>query len=230
MLREALGVPLQGDRWWKKLLLGGGCLVISFGIVPLWVLLGYLIRFTDGLVEDSDEIPPSFEYWGLLMSRGLGAFGICVFYLFVPTVVLLVGVFVLLIAPVNNSVSPAQARLPLTVAAAIYPFALYALPAALLHYAAVDKFRAGFSVGQLRRLWFSWAYARSWLVAAILVVVLHLLSIPVALTAIGVLAVPSLLFYSYVVATYVIASETRETLRELSDDALPSETRPDARR
>jgi hypothetical protein len=212
MLREALGVPLKGDRWWKKLLVGGGCLAISFGIVPLWIVLGYLIRLTDAVVEDSDEMPPSFEYWGLLMSRGVRAFGICVVYLFVPTVVLLAGVFVLLIAPVNNSVSPAQARLPLTVAAAIYPFALYALPGALSNYAVVDRFRAGFSIDHLRRLWFSWAYARSWLLAVVVVIVLHLLSIPVALTAIGVLAVPLLLFYSYVVATYVVASGTRETL------------------
>jgi len=220
MIRKALRVPFADGRGGKRLFIGGGLLIVSFGIVPLVIVLGYLVRFVEAIVEDREDFPPSFEYWGLLMSSGVRAFGIAVAYLFVPVVALVWGTFLYLIAPYNNSVTVAQARLPLTVAAVLLPVAFYLLPAALLRYSVDGRFGAGFS-SRLVRFWFSLAYLRSWLVCMVLVIVLHLCALIVALTAIGVLAVPAVFFYSYLVGMYVLTTGTRDLLEDISTNTRP---------
>lgn len=212
MLKEALQAPLESDQWWKRLAVGGGLLTISFGIVPLWVLLGYVERFVEGILDRDTHGAPSFDYWGLLMSRGIRAFGICLLYLIVPTVCVLAAGLLLAIAPVNNSVAAADARPPLTAAAVLYPIALYTLPAALLNHTVDERFRAGFAIRELRTLWFSRSYAWRWLVAMAVVVVLHLCAVFSVLTAIGIPLAPILIFYSYLVAAYVITTGVSEQL------------------
>lgn len=212
MLKEALRIPLEGRKWWKQLAIGGGLLTISFGIVPLWVLLGYVERFVEQALDSDTQSSASFDYWGLLMSRGVRAFGISVIYLVVPTVFMLAGALLSAIAPVNNSVTATDARPPLTVAALLYPIALYTLPAALLNHTFDGRFRAGFSIRQLAPLWLSWSYARSWLVAMVLLVVLHLCAVFSVLTALGIPLAPVVIFYSYLVAAYVIATGVSERL------------------
>ncbi|MFW6434979.1 MAG: DUF4013 domain-containing protein [Halovenus sp.] len=209
MFKEAILVPLEGERWLGRLLIGGGLLFISFGIVPLWILFGYLVRFIEAVLEEDKEFPPSFDYWGLLMHRGGKAFAIFVVYVFVPTVLALIGGAYLFFAPVNDSITPAQARPPLTAAAVLYPVTLYAFPAALLEFARHDRVRAGFSPRRLGRHWFSWKYAWYWLLAVVAVLTIHALAVLVALTAIGVVAIPSILFYSYLVGTYLLTTGTR---------------------
>lgn len=219
MLREALRVPLADDRGVRRLCVGGGLLAISFWIAPLVLVLGYLVRFVQTVVEDRDELPPSFEYWGLLMSSGVRAFGITVVYLFVPMAVMVWGVFLYLIAPVNDSVTVAQARPPLTAAAVLFSVAFYLLPAALLTYSIDGRFRAGFSPRLLGRFWFSWAYLRSWLLAVVLVSLLHLAAAVVVLTAIGVLAVPVIAFYSYLAGMYLLTVGTSDLLDDIDPSA-----------
>lgn len=212
MLKEALQAPLENDQGLKQLAIGGGLLTISFGIVPLWVLLGYVERFVEETLDSDTRGAPPFDYWGLLMSRGVRAFGICLIYLIVPTVCMLAGGFLLAIAPVNNSVAATDARAPLTVAAVLYPIALYTLPAALLNHTVDERFRAGFAIRELHPLWFSGSYARGWLVAMAVVVVLHLCAVFSILTAIGIPLAPILIFYSYLVAAYVITTGVSEQL------------------
>ncbi|QCC52309.1 DUF4013 domain-containing protein [Halapricum salinum] len=221
MIKEALRAPLAGERRWKRLAIGGGWLAVSFGIVPLWVVLGYVVQFAEAVAEDRSDVPPSFEYWGLLMSRGVRAFGISVVYLFVPAAFAIYGAFLYFIAPFNESFTTARAHEPLAIAAVLFAIAFYLLPAALLTYAIDGRTRAGFSPRQLVRFWVSWTYLRSWLLSVSLVVALHLCAIAVALTAIGVLAVPVVIFYSYLVGMYVLTTGTSSLLADIDTRTRP---------
>ena len=203
---------MTGERRWKRLAIGGGWLAVSFGIVPLWVVLGYVVQFAETVAEDRSDVPPSFEYWGVLMSRGIRAFGICVVYLFVPATFAIYGAFLYFIAPFNESFTTARAHEPLVIAAVLFAIACYLLPAALLTYAIDGRVRAGFSPRRLVRFWVSWTYLRSWLLSMSLVVALHLCAVLVALTAIGVLAFPVVIFYSYLVGMYVLTTGTNDLL------------------
>jgi len=220
MIRKALRAPLADGRGGKRLLIGGGLLTLSFGIIPLVMVLGYLVRFVEATVEDREDFPPSFEHWDLFMSGGVRAFGIAVAYLFVPLSVMLWGAFLYGIAPYNNTITVAQARPPLIAAAVLFAVAFYLLPAALLRYSVDGRFRAGFSP-RLAGFWFSLAYLRSWLICMLLVIVLHLCAIVVALTAIGVLAVPAIVFYSYLVGMYALTTGTSELLEDISTNTRP---------
>jgi hypothetical protein len=70
-------------------LIGGGSLIFSFLIVPLFFVSGYLVRALRAGMEGASE-PPVFDDWGELLTEGLVAAVIGFIYQLVPLIVFVV--------------------------------------------------------------------------------------------------------------------------------------------
>lgn len=88
---DAITYPMESDDWITTILIGGVLSLLSFLIVPIFLVFGYQIRVVRARL-DGDPVPPTFGDWGELLADGLKAFVIYVIYLLVPTIVFVVTV------------------------------------------------------------------------------------------------------------------------------------------
>src|ERR1700694_525441 len=62
-LGEALTFVVRSDRWIRKLLAGAACLLFSWLIVPVLLLLGYTVEGARGVRAGARELPPWDRRW-----------------------------------------------------------------------------------------------------------------------------------------------------------------------
>jgi hypothetical protein len=88
-IEALLRYPLQSDEWLSTVLIGGIALLLSFLVVPLFVVAGYGVRALRAGMDRAAE-PPVFDDWGSLLKEGFVASVIGFIYQLVPTVVFFV--------------------------------------------------------------------------------------------------------------------------------------------
>ncbi|WP_336339184.1 DUF4013 domain-containing protein [Haloarcula brevis] len=216
MFQEALQYPRDGDSAVKTIAIGGVLLFLSFLVVPVFFVLGYIAR-TLRSVLDGDAEPPVFDDWGDLGMDGLKVFVIGFAYSLVPTAIALAAVVAsgatLGLGGSGSGSGLAVGLIVLVAGLAVTVLSLavaYVLPAAIVAYVRSDNIAAAFAPSELRRFAFSRTYATGWLVAfgisLLAGVVIGLLNAVV----IGAVLAPFVTFYANVAGAYAVGTAVRE--------------------
>ena len=212
MISASLGYLRDSDDAIKTTAIGGVLLLLSPLLIPVFLVLGYLMRVLRGTADGNDE-PPVFDAWGDLLVDGLKAFVVTFVYSVLPLAVLaVVGVFgvgTVLIGAGDSALAGligGTLVLVLALVALVVSVAgVYVTPAALSNYAETDRVSGGFAFGTIWTAITTKAYAVGWLYAFAVILAGSL--------AIGVLSVVPVLgtiagvfvqFYAVIAAYYIV--------------------------
>ncbi|MFC6752995.1 DUF4013 domain-containing protein [Halorubrum tibetense] len=212
MISASLGYLRDSDDGIKTTAIGGVLLLLSPLLIPVFLVLGYLMRVLRRTTDGVDE-PPVFDDWGDLLVDGVKAFVVTFVYSVVPLVALaVVGVFgvgAVLIGGGDSALAGIVGG-TLVVALTLVAFAVsiagvYVTPAALSNYAGTGRVSDGFALATIWTVITKKAYAVGWLYAFAVILAGSL--------AIGVLSVVPVLgtiagvfvqFYAVVAAYYIV--------------------------
>lgn len=225
MFEDALRYPWTGEDRLETIVVGGVLGLLGFLVVPVFLVLGYLVRVVRR-VGEGDEAPPAFDDWGKLLVDGLKAFVVALVYGLVPAVVLTVAALALFVpatfveetgpgapAETGTTVDPVGLVVALAVVAlalGVTLAALYLLPAGVAALARTGRFGAAFSPSELRRIGLSGRYATGWLVAVGISILASVVAGVLAATVAGAVLVPFVNFYGNVAGAYAIGRGVRE--------------------
>jgi len=81
---EAFRYPFQKG---VNILIGGVLYLLSFLIIPAFLIEGYFVRVMADTIEGKDEMPEWSDWW-YLFKKGVGAFVITIVYLLIPLIIL----------------------------------------------------------------------------------------------------------------------------------------------
>ncbi len=215
MLSDALSFPRGGDDWLSTLLVGGILTILSFLILPAFVLQGYLVRVLDAAAR-RERTPPSFTQWGALFVDGLKVFVVNLVYglvVLIPLALLLGGVFIVVpgepmsaesgMTPPPPTGSGGGLLVVVLLFALVVVFGLliaYFLPAALANFAIEGNIGAAFALRTIASGAFTGDYAVAWLLAVVVGVVGGLVGSALSAVVVGFF----LLFYVQVVLYYLV--------------------------
>lgn len=215
MFGEAIRFPIAGDDGVKNLLIGGILGFLTFLLIPIFFVQGYLVRVLRVAVEGGEE-PPSFDEWGEMLVDGLKLFVVSVAYFLVPIVLLFVALFAFVGTAVLSSGAPGEVRpgamagaglvglLLVLVASLLFLIAAYLLPAAAANFARSDDLGAAFEFGTVIDAAFSADYFVAAVFAFVIALVVGIVSSVLLAIVIGILLAPFLSFYSQVATFYLM--------------------------
>lgn len=159
--------PMESDDWLVTVLIGGVLSILSFLLLPIVLVTGYLVRALRAGMEGASE-PPVFDDWGALLKEGFVASVITFVYQLIPSAVFAFVVGGSLLAFATGS--DAGAGLGLVglfgglfvwwVLAIVFGYIGFA---GVANYAREGTFGAGFDVGVISTVVTSRAYAVAWL-------------------------------------------------------------------
>ena len=212
MITTSLTYLRDSDDAIKTTAIGGVLLLASFLLIPVFFVLGYLVRVLRRSADGNDE-PPAFDEWGDLLRDGLKAFVVTFVYSVFPLAVLaVVGVFgvgaVLVGAGDSALAGIIGGTLVLVLAFVAFVVSLagvYVTPAALSNYAETGRVGDGFAFAAIWTAITTKAYAVGWLYALAVILAGSL--------AVGVLSVVPVLgtiagvfvqFYALVAAYHIV--------------------------
>jgi len=160
---------------WSPVVVAGAALLLSFLVLPLFVLIGYCSRVCRAAAQGARKAPP-FDDWGGLLKEGV--------LLSVATlgagVVLAVAVLALaLLADAAGSLAFVWLLLP------VYFFGVYAIRAVMTLYAVTLDFGAAFSPSNVWSLAFTAEYFVTFLVEMLLTLALGIVAGIAAFTLVG---------------------------------------------
>ena len=89
IISNSLSYPSQD---WKKVLIYGILFLISFLIIPVFLVMGYFFRILKGSIAGFDELP-DFDEWGEMLIDGLKIFVVQFVYFLIPAIVILIGIW-----------------------------------------------------------------------------------------------------------------------------------------
>lgn len=208
MFEDGMSYPVRGD-WIGRIAIGGLLAIVSFLILPAFLIVGYLIRVLETTVGGVDE-PPAFEEWGDLFVKGLVGTVIGIIYSVIPFVVFgAIGVVLFGIIGVAGSAGGdggglvaglgVTALLLLLLLFIPVLFAVYYMvPAALTNYAIEDSVGAAFDFETIKPILLSSDYLIATLMPLVVAVVLWIATTILSITVVGLLLVPFLQFYGQV--------------------------------
>ncbi|MFN2124969.1 MAG: DUF4013 domain-containing protein, partial [Candidatus Promineifilaceae bacterium] len=68
---KSLTYLFDDDRWVVKLLIGTGLMILSFLIIPIFFVQGYLVKIVRNMLDGLENPLPEWEDWGKLFMDGL---------------------------------------------------------------------------------------------------------------------------------------------------------------
>lgn len=213
MLGDAITFPKAREGWVKTVVTGGLLLVTSVFVLPLLVLLGYHVRVVrSGVAGDAN--PPEFEQWGDLLVDGLKLCTIYIVYAIAPLLALALAFAVSAVtAPAPETVQTLQtpnavsephlSPVSVGVLLAICLVALvsgYVSFAATARFAHEDRIGAAFEIRPVVRT----AFTSEFFVGFVLFQAVWIVLGVVGLALLGMVVGLFLIFYTFVVAWYLI--------------------------
>jgi hypothetical protein len=215
MISDALNYLRNSNDALTTVLIGGLLSALSFLLIPVLLVNGYLVRVLRRTAA-GEETPPVFDDWGRMAIEGLKATLIAIVYGLVPAIIgtVLVGGSAIAIAT-GGSIGGSSAAVGAGILGLLVGLAVtfvlglaawYVIPAATANFAEHGTLAAGFELGALRPVLFSGAYATGWLLALGVLILGGIVAgmLNAVIPVLG--AVPGLFvsFYAVVAAYYVI--------------------------
>lgn len=231
MLEEGLSYPFKGDNALGRNLIGGLLLAFFWVLfVPLLAFFGYIVRVLRTTVAGEDE-PPAFDDWGSLIVEGIQSFVIFFVYGLVPYVLLF-----LLVAVLGVAGSATESGgdgivagvgvigfLGILLASIVVQ---YIVPAALTNFAREERIGAAFDFDTIGDVILSSEYFVAWLLPIVVFVILYVIGIVLAMTFVGILLLPWLYFYGFVVTYRMFGSAFANALDLDGETTSPGPTAP----
>lgn len=153
MFIESIQYPFRDQKWLKKVLIGGILSILSFLIIPIFLVMGYFVWISRFALDDRRTLP-KFERWGDLLSDGLEATIIILAYPTLSTPIFLMSGFV-------NSFETVLLLLGF-IALLV---SIYLLPLALCNYIRLSNLMRAFDTKDILTLGAEQAYFKCWLIA-----------------------------------------------------------------
>ncbi len=212
MIARSLNYLRESDDAVRTVAIGGLLSILSVLIIPIFFILGYLVRVLRQTATGNDE-PPVFDEWGDLGVDGAKAFVIAFVYSFVPLALLgIIGIFGIGVALLGLGDSAAGGLIGGTVALllAVVAFAaslagIYVTPAALSNYVSTDRLAGGFDFGTIWAAISTKPYAIGWLYAfAVILAGAFVVSVFSVVPVIGTILGLFVQFYALVAAYYIV--------------------------
>ena len=219
MLSDALSFPRSGDDWIPTLAIGGILFILSFLVIPAFVVQGYFVRVLRAAATGETDAP-SFTDWGGLLVDGLKLFVVNVAY----SIVLMIPYFALffLLGFGSNGGAGAGALL-LVLGLVVFVLALviaYFVPAASANFALEGDFGAAFDFGTIRSAAFTGDYAMAWVLAIVVGIVGGLVGSFLSVLLVGIFV----LFYVQVSVYYLFGRGFAKGLGRTGDDTATTAT------
>ncbi|MFB6159762.1 MAG: DUF4013 domain-containing protein [Haloferacaceae archaeon] len=209
MIRDSLDYLRESDDALKTVVIGGVLMAFSWLLVPLFLVMGYVVRVLRRTAAGNDDAPV-FDDWEELAVTGAKAFVIQFAYGLVPAVLAAAFVFFGVLGAASGTDSGAAlggvvAVVGLLVAFVLGGVAAYLTPAAIANFAEKGTLGAGFAVGELRPVWTSGVYAKAWLTGVAVVVGAGVVGgIVGVVPVLGQILVAFVTFYALVAAYYIV--------------------------
>jgi len=205
MLEDAIRYPLNSDDRLATLVIGGALFLLSFLILPIFVVQGYLVRVLRSTVE-GDDAAPSFTDWGELFVDGLKLVAVSLVYGIAVSIPFVVAAVVVGLGGLTGSDAGFAAFgivgvLLFLLATLVAILVSYLLPAAITNFAVEGRMGAAFDLGTIREAAFSGKYLIGVLLGVVLNGIIGTVAGPFAVVLIGF----PMLFYGQVVSYYCFA-------------------------
>ncbi|THE66619.1 DUF4013 domain-containing protein [Salinadaptatus halalkaliphilus] len=202
MIEDSLSYPVRND-WIGRILIGGVLTALGVLLFPLFLVMGYYVRVLEA-TTNGDADPPEFTEWGGLFVDGLKATVIAFVYSFVPFLLWGVVVFGLVGAggAIGGDGGGLLTGLGLVSMLLVLPLMLliyYLVPAALASFASTGSVGAAFDVDTLKPVLLSSDYVIAILIPFVIGVVLNIVGFILGMTVVGIVLVPFVSFYAYMV-------------------------------
>lgn len=210
MLEDGLSYPLYGDSALGRIIIGGLLGFGSFLIIPAFALMGYLVWVLGGAARGEKE-PPAFDDWGEMIVDGLKATVVTLVYGVIPFVLVFVSIFVIAGGGATGSeagmgILGSIGLLGILVSVVAMFVLYYLIPAALTNMALEGAIGSAFDFGTIKQVVLSVEYLVAWLIPFILAFIANIITAVLAVTIIGLVAIPFLQFYIQVAAFYMFGA------------------------
>ena len=208
MISESITYLRNSDEVVKTVLIGGLLSILSFLLVPAFVVSGYFVRVLQRTMNGDDE-PPVFADWEGLLVDGLKAFAIAVVYGLVPAIVGFVlvggGVMAAFSGDAGSVIGGTSIFVGVLLSMLLGLAAWYVIPAATANFAETGRLSDGFDLGALRPVLLSRTYATGWLLAlGVIIFGVVVAGVLNVVPFLGTLVGLFVSFYAAVAAYYII--------------------------
>lgn len=201
MLEDGLGYPFRGE-WVGRIVIGGALTLLSFLLLPILPVYGYLVRVLADTIDGAAE-PPEWTDWGDLLVTGIASIVIVIAYAIVPLFVYGLVVFGLL--GVGTAVGghaggylAGMGVLSMLLLLPVIAFVYYLVPAALANYAQGGSFGAAFEFGTIASIVLSVDYLVAFLLPIVVAILLWIVTFLLMITFVGIVLIPFVQFYGQV--------------------------------
>jgi len=210
-IENAVTYPMESDDWVVTVLIGGVLSVLSFLLIPLFIVYGYLVRAIRANFEGKPE-PPAFGDWGELTVDGLQVAVIGFVYMLVPIVVMAVTVGGSAVALATGSEAGAAAGAGTLVVGILVTVVLallfgYFAAVGIVNFAREERFGAAFDFGVVKDVGLDSDFAMPWLISVAVFIAAGLVNV---IPVIGALIAVFTNFYALIVASDLWADGFRE--------------------
>ncbi|BAW32036.1 conserved hypothetical protein [Methanothermobacter sp. MT-2] len=119
----------------------GILIIISFLIIPIFLVYGYILRVIKATVAGFDELP-DFDEWGDMLIDGLKVFVVAIVYMIIPVIILIASYFLAMSNPI-------VALIGIVIGGILAIIFGLLLAIAIAHMAFNDSLGAAFSIGEI---------------------------------------------------------------------------------
>lgn len=208
MLQEAIGYPKRGD-WVSRILIGGLLSILSFLIIPSFIVLGYLLRVL-GDSYDGIEDPPEWGEWMSLLIKGLVGWLIGLVYSIPLILFSVVMIPILGVSGLDDGALTLGAGLIWFLGTVILGILIgYLLPAGLTAYARTDQAGAAFKFKEVTSIAFTGEYFIAIVMAVVVGILFGIITGILSITVIGLILVPFIGFYANMAIANLIGNGVR---------------------
>lgn len=221
MLRTAINYPFESEHSVQTLTIGGILTVLSFLVIPAFLVSGYFLRVIRAVT--ADEELPVFDDWGTMGIEGLKLAIIFFVYSLIPMVIFFLSGGLLFVT--EGSISGIiEGMFGMLVAVLVGLVLLYIVPVGVVRFAETGRMGGAFAFRSFWPTLTSTDYAVGWLLALGVIIVAGVITAIVdTLPLIGFIVAAFVNFYVGIVVWYLYGRATDTTLDETTSESLTGE-------
>ncbi len=218
-LESAIRYPSTREDWYIVIAIGGVLTLLSFLILPLILVYGYLVRLIRERLTGATE-PPPFEDWTDLFVDGIQAWVIGLVYLLIPLLIVVATVGGTFLSVIMGGETVGIGTIlgmfgGLFVAGVLALVFWYAAAAGIVNFARTGSLAAAFAVADIKPVLLDRRYAVAWLLALVIILAAGFIGAMLsAIPVIGTIIAAFIGFYAQMVAALFWAdgfAESRES-------------------
>jgi hypothetical protein len=205
-IEDALTYPTESDDWIVTVLIGGIMSILSFLIIPAFIVYGYLVRAIQANLEGEPE-PPTFGDWGDLIVDGIKVMVVTLVYMIIPMIVFAVTVGTAILAILTGTEGGAAAGAGTIIVGSLATLVLalvfgYFAVVGIVNFAKEDSFGAAFDVETIKSVGLDGEFAVPWLISVgVFVGISVVVGVLNVIPGLGALLGAFLNFYGLIVAS-----------------------------